>query len=99
MGSQPIIAQRRKFERVIGMLSPSSFVIAFVLAAGLLAAGVYLVRRAEKVYGMFASEQAEPRFGVRFFRWVGWSYICGGALGVLMVIAAAVVNFGHLRGR
>jgi hypothetical protein len=76
------------------MLSPTNFVIAFVLAAGLLLAGVYLVRRPERAFAVFAQEQLDPRFGVRFFRWVGWTYIAGGLLGMLMLIAAAVVNFG-----
>ncbi|HTV04945.1 MAG TPA: hypothetical protein VME86_06215 [Acidobacteriaceae bacterium] len=81
------------------MLSPTSFVIAFVLAAGLLVAGVYLVRRPERALAIFSSGQVEQRFGVRFFRGVGWFYIFGGALGVVLVLAAAVVNFGHLHGR
>ncbi len=81
------------------MLSPSSFVIAFVLAAGLLGAGVYLVRRPERMLAMFSQGQVEQRFGERFFRWVGWFYICGGALGLLMLIVAAVVDFGHLHLR
>jgi hypothetical protein len=81
------------------MLSPSSFAIAFVLAAGLFAAGVYFVRRPEAACRRFVLGQVDTRFGVRFFRGVGWFYVCGGLLGMLMVIAAAIVNFSHLHGR
>ncbi|HUY82288.1 MAG TPA: hypothetical protein VMU92_11245 [Acidobacteriaceae bacterium] len=79
------------------MLSPSSFVIAFVLAAGLFVLGVYFIRRPEEASHRFGLGQIDGQFGGRFFRGVGWIYVCGGALGMLMVIAAAVVNFGHLR--
>ncbi len=79
------------------MLSPTSFLLAFVLAAGLSALGIYFIRRPEEACRRFVLGQVDSRFGVRFFRGVGWFYACGGALGMLMVIAAAVVNFGHLR--
>lgn len=81
------------------MLSPTSFLIAFGLAAGLFAVGIYFVRRPEAACRRFALGQVDSRFGAKFFRGVGWFYACGGALGMVMVIAAALVNFGHLRGR
>ena len=81
------------------MLSPTSFGIAFLLATGLFAVGVYFVRRPEDACRRFVLGQVDSRFGVRFFRGVGWFYACGGVLGILLLIAAAIVNFGHLHGR
>ena len=81
------------------MLSPKSFVIAFLLAAGLFALGVYFIRRPEEACRRLSLQDVDSRFGAKFFRGAGWFYACGGALGMLMVIAAAVVNFGHLHAR
>lgn len=77
------------------MQSPSYFLLAFALAIGLLIAGIYFVRNPEKMFRKLSFGQAQTRFGVGFFRVMGWFYICGGVLGVVMMIVAVVLNYGH----
>ena len=75
------------------MESPLNFALAFALAIALLVFGWFLVRNPEKVCRAFPLGEAQSRFGLKFFRVAGWFYICGGALGVLMLVVAAVLNF------
>jgi hypothetical protein len=75
--------------------SASAYMIAGVLALGLLVAGIFFVRSPEKVYRTLSFGQAENRFGVKFFRVVGWFYLCGGALGLVMLAVAAYLNFSR----
>ncbi|MGC2163198.1 MAG: hypothetical protein WA634_14900 [Silvibacterium sp.] len=77
------------------MQSPSSYILAGALAMALLAAGIFFVRRPEKVYRTLSFGQAENKFGVKFFRAVGWFYIAGGALGLVMLAVAAYLNFSR----
>jgi hypothetical protein len=77
------------------MPSRIDFALAFVLALGLLTAGIYFVRNPQKVYRTFSFGQAKNRFGERFFWIVGWFYIGGGVLGVLMLAVATVSNWFH----
>jgi uncharacterized membrane protein len=77
------------------MLSPGSCALSFALVIGLLIAGIYLVRNPERVFRRFSFGQVETRFGVGFFRVVGWFYIAGGAIGVLMLVVAAVLLLIH----
>jgi hypothetical protein len=77
------------------MPTPMGFALAFVLVLGLLAAGIFLVRNPQKIYRMVSFGQPENRFGEKFFRLVGWFYIGGAILGVLMLAVAATLNWFH----
>jgi uncharacterized membrane protein YdcZ (DUF606 family) len=77
------------------MQFPSAYILAGVLAMALLLAGIYFVRRPEKVYRALSFGQEQNRFGAKFFRVVGWFYLCGGALGLLMLAVAAYLNFSR----
>lgn len=77
------------------MLSPGSYALSFALAIGLLIAGIYLVRNPERVFRTFSFGQVQSRFGVGFFRVVGWFYIVGGAMGVLMLVVAAALTYSR----
>lgn len=74
-----------------------AYILALVLAAGLLIGGIFLVRNPEKAARASSFGQAQNPFGVKFFRAVGWFYLCGGAVGILMVVVALVLNYLHLR--
>ncbi len=78
------------------MQTPLNYIVAFVLAFALLFAGIFLVRNSERVCRICSFGQNAPtRFGVRFFRLAGWFYICGGALGVLMLLLAMLLPRLH----
>jgi uncharacterized membrane protein len=69
--------------------------LAFALAIGLLITGIFFVRNPERVFRTLSFGQVQNRFGVGFFRVVGWFYIGGGTLGVLMLIVAVVLNYSR----
>jgi hypothetical protein len=77
------------------MQSPNAYLLAFALAIGLLITGAVFVRNPGKMYRIFSFGQAESQLGVKFIRVVGWFYICGGAIGVLMLIAAVALNYSR----
>lgn len=79
------------------MRLPLIFMFAFVCAVGFVFAGVYFVRNPEKVFRAFSFGQEPTRFGVGFFRAVGWFYICGGAIGAVMFGAGTVIFLMHGR--
>ncbi len=79
------------------MQTPLNYIVAFALAVALLIAGVVFVRNPEKVHRICSFGQSSNEFGVKFFRMVGWFYIGGGAIGVLMMVVAVLFNFFHSR--
>ncbi len=74
-----------------------AYILALVLAAGLLTGGIFLVRNPEKAARTFSFGQTQNPFGVKFFRGAGWFYLCGGAIGIVMVVFALVLNYLRLR--
>jgi len=77
--------------------APLNYVLAFALAIALLIAGVFFVRRPEKMYRVCSFGQSPNQFGGKLFRMVGWFYICGGAIGVLMLVVSVFLNFFRSR--
>lgn len=89
------IDELRESIEIKAMLSPLTFLIAFLFANALLVLGAFFVRNPGKMYRWFSFGQAPTEFGVRFFRFVGWFYVGGAVLGVLMLAVAAFLNFFH----
>ena len=79
------------------MTTSGAYILALVLAAGLLLGGIFLVRNPERAAKAFSFGQVQNQFGVKFFRAVGWFYVCGGVIGILMVAFALGLNYFRLR--
>lgn len=74
------------------MPTPIHFMLAFASAIGLVFAGRFIVRNPEKLHRIFTFGQAPTRFGVGFFRVLGWFYIWFGAIAALMFVTGTLVS-------
>ena len=70
-------------------------VLAFAGAIGIFYGGRYFVRNPAKIYRLFSFGQEPNRFGVGFFRVVGWAYIIGATIFVLMLFILTILSLIH----
>jgi hypothetical protein len=71
------------------------FVRAFANAICILLAGLYFVRNPAKIYRLFSFGQEPNRFGVGLFRAMGWAYIIGATIFVLMLFILTILSLIH----
>lgn len=65
--------------------------LAFAGVLVLILAGRYFVRYPEKMYRIFSFGQKPNPYAVKFFRIVGWAYICGGSVAGLLLLVSSVL--------
>jgi hypothetical protein len=68
-----------------------NLVLAFAGVLALILVGRYFVRYPEKMYQIFSFGQAPNPYAVKFFRIVGWAYICGGSVAGLLLLVGTIL--------